>query len=52
MYADLVSRNSIPLGRVGLAREYADVVTFLLSGRASFVNGIALNIDGGQCAVA
>jgi NAD(P)-dependent dehydrogenase (short-subunit alcohol dehydrogenase family) len=51
LYEQLVARNNIPLGRVGLAREYADVVTFLLSPRASFVNGVAVNIDGGQSAV-
>jgi NAD(P)-dependent dehydrogenase (short-subunit alcohol dehydrogenase family) len=37
----------IPLGRVGKASEYADTVAFLLSDRASFVTGSALNLDGG-----
>jgi NAD(P)-dependent dehydrogenase (short-subunit alcohol dehydrogenase family) len=39
-----------PLGRVGAAVEVADVVAFLLSARASFVNGATLPIDGGRAA--
>ena len=38
---------SIPLGRVGTARELADVVVFVCSARASFVTGTALRVDGG-----
>lgn len=37
----------IPAGRVGTAEEFAAVVTFLCSARASFVNGVSLQIDGG-----
>ncbi|WP_420637820.1 SDR family oxidoreductase [Candidatus Poriferisocius sp.] len=37
----------IPLGRIGEARELADVVVFLCSARASFVTGTALRVDGG-----
>lgn len=37
----------IPLGRVGEAAEAAAVITFLLSERASYVTGVAVNIDGG-----
>ncbi len=51
LYARLILGNNIPLGRVGLAREYAEVITFLLSARASFITGAALNVDGGQSAV-
>ena len=36
-----------PLGRLGRAEELADVVTFLCSSRASFVNGTTIRIDGG-----
>ncbi|MFZ9697054.1 MAG: SDR family oxidoreductase [Ilumatobacteraceae bacterium] len=39
--------ESIPLGRVGTAREFADVVAFVCSPRASFVNGSVVRIDGG-----
>jgi NAD(P)-dependent dehydrogenase (short-subunit alcohol dehydrogenase family) len=35
-------------GRWGEAREVADVVTFLLSKQASFMNGTVLRVDGGQ----
>lgn len=38
---------SIPLGRVGEAREFADVVTFLCSDRSSFVTGTVVRVDGG-----
>ncbi len=34
--------------RWGTAEEIADVVTFLLSSKAVFVNGAAFRIDGGQ----
>jgi NAD(P)-dependent dehydrogenase (short-subunit alcohol dehydrogenase family) len=38
---------SIPMGRLGQAGEVADVVSFLLSRRASFVTGQILCADGG-----
>jgi 3-oxoacyl-[acyl-carrier protein] reductase len=42
--------DSIPLklGRIAQPREVTDVVLFLASERASFVNGVSVNIDGGQ----
>jgi NAD(P)-dependent dehydrogenase (short-subunit alcohol dehydrogenase family) len=39
--------EAIPIGRLGTAAELADVVTFLCSGRASYVTGVALRVDGG-----
>jgi NAD(P)-dependent dehydrogenase (short-subunit alcohol dehydrogenase family) len=32
---------------VGRAEEFADVVAFLLSARSSYLNGTAINVDGG-----
>jgi 3-oxoacyl-[acyl-carrier protein] reductase len=32
---------------VGQPKEFADVVVFLASPRASFVNGTTLQVDGG-----
>jgi NAD(P)-dependent dehydrogenase (short-subunit alcohol dehydrogenase family) len=37
-----------PLGRVGEAIDVADAAMFLCSERASFVNGVALLVDGGM----
>jgi NAD(P)-dependent dehydrogenase (short-subunit alcohol dehydrogenase family) len=40
--------EDVPLGRIGDPQELGDVVAFLSSPRASFVNGAALAIDGGS----
>ncbi len=39
--------KEIPLGRMGQPEEFANVVVFLASERASYVNGIAVSVDGG-----
>ena len=41
------SQGAIPLGRYGKPEEYADVVAFLASDRASYVNGDEITVDGG-----
>ena len=38
----------IPSGRLGTPEEVADVVTFLVSERASWMTGTCLVVDGGQ----
>ncbi len=38
----------LPMGRFGTVEEVADVVTFLVSERASLITGACLNVDGGQ----
>jgi 3-oxoacyl-[acyl-carrier protein] reductase len=45
-YADWAA--DVPMDRIGEPRELADVVTFLASDRASYVNGAALAVDGGS----
>lgn len=39
--------GATPLGREGQAAEVADLVAYLASGRASFINGEAVEINGG-----
>jgi NAD(P)-dependent dehydrogenase (short-subunit alcohol dehydrogenase family) len=38
----------VPLDRIGDPRELGDVVAFLASERASYVNGVAMPVDGGS----
>ncbi|WP_214322360.1 SDR family NAD(P)-dependent oxidoreductase [Nonomuraea sediminis] len=47
----VLAANGVPLGRVGRAEELGDVVAFLASERASFVNGVSLLVDGGESRV-
>lgn len=39
--------ENIPLGRIGETKEAANVITFLCSDLASYITGVAVNIDGG-----
>lgn len=42
------SRATIPMGRYGDPQEFADVVAFLASRRASYVTGSLVRVDGGM----
>ena len=50
-WAQAAKDRAIPLGRVAESQEAGDVITFLASERASYLTGIAVNIDGGASAV-
>jgi NAD(P)-dependent dehydrogenase (short-subunit alcohol dehydrogenase family) len=43
--------RNIPLGRMGKAEEFARMACFLCSDAASFISGVAINVDGGASPV-
>lgn len=47
---EIFARNSkgVPVGRYGTADEVANAIVFLCSDAASYINGIALSVDGGS----
>lgn len=45
--ADMAEQMGLPMGRVGTAEEYANMACFLASDAGSYINGTAINIDGG-----
>ncbi|MFN3267046.1 MAG: SDR family NAD(P)-dependent oxidoreductase [Deinococcales bacterium] len=51
LYAQLPKEHQIPLARVGKAGEFGDFVAFLISPRAAYISGCAINFDGGMSAV-
>ncbi len=40
--------NSVPLGRVGTPEEIAELAAFIMSDKASYMNGEIVTLDGGQ----
>jgi NAD(P)-dependent dehydrogenase (short-subunit alcohol dehydrogenase family) len=40
--------KGVPLGRVAHASEFGDLVAFLVSERATYITGTAINFDGGR----
>ena len=50
-YQQLARSRNVPLGRVGESAEAGDVIAFLASERASYLTGVAINIDGGASPV-
>ena len=49
-YADMAKARGVPIGRLGEAEEFADLVAFLASERAKWITGTAVNFDGGAAA--
>ena len=43
--------KGIPLGRMGTADEFANLACFLASDLGSYINGTAINVDGGRSPV-
>jgi NAD(P)-dependent dehydrogenase (short-subunit alcohol dehydrogenase family) len=46
-YESTARATPIPLGRFGRAEEFADLASFLLSARASYITGVGVALDGG-----
>ncbi|MBL8671961.1 MAG: SDR family oxidoreductase [Alphaproteobacteria bacterium] len=45
--ADMAKARALPMGRVGEASEFARVACFICSEAGSYVNGVAIGVDGG-----
>lgn len=45
--AEKIILDGIPLGRIGMPKDVANVVSFLLSDNSSFITGQVINVDGG-----
>lgn len=41
-------RSGIPLGRYGRHDEFADLLTYLCSDQAGYINGVLITMDGGR----
>ena len=46
-YADMAKERGMPMGRLGKAEEFANMACFLASDAGSYINGTAINVDGG-----
>ena len=44
---DMAQDLKLPMGRLGTAEEFANMACFLCSDAGSYINGVAINIDGG-----
>lgn len=44
---DMAKDLKLPIGRLGRAEEFANMACFLCSDAGSYINGVAINIDGG-----
>jgi NAD(P)-dependent dehydrogenase (short-subunit alcohol dehydrogenase family) len=42
--------TGVPMGRLGLSEELANVIVFIASNEASYITGHVLNVDGGHSA--
>lgn len=42
-----ITSKEVPLGRIGTPEEFANMVVFLASERASYVTGLTVQVDGG-----
>ena len=41
----------LPLGRIGTAQEFANIACLLASDAGGYINGTAINVDGGASPV-
>jgi 3-oxoacyl-[acyl-carrier protein] reductase len=46
--AEAKARETVPAARLGLPEEFGDLVAFLASDRAAYINGLTVPIDGGM----
>ena len=47
LLTELAAKRDIPLGAAGRPEDFANLVAFLISTRASYITGAAINLDGG-----
>ena len=48
-YLDEMAKDlKLPIGRLGSAEEFANMACFLCSEAGSYINGVAINVDGNE----